>query len=140
MVDYTDKYLKYKNRYLMDKKQGKSILDYFFSDNNTRNHTGPAMVLVKSDSCGHCIEFKDAWNTIARNRDNTCKFISYDINKDMHKIDKLGHDIVGVPEIMMISLDNGTPIKNSQQVYNGSREPPSLNSFITDFFDKLPRN
>ena len=140
MVDYTNKYLKYKNRYLKDKKEGRSVLDYFFSDNNISNHSGYAMVLVKSDSCGHCINFKDAWNTISRNRENTCKFISYDVSKDMDKIDKLGRNIVGVPEIMMISLENGNPVKNSHEVYEGNRKSSSLDSFIADFFSKLSKN
>ena len=84
----------------------------------------------------YCISFKEAWNTISNNRLKTCKFISYDVSSDSKKINKLGYDILGVPELVMVSLKNGEPVANSQEVYNGDRTTDSINSFLAEFFKK----
>ena len=142
MTDYTKKYIKYKSRYLnnkdkeMDKYESGNVLDYFYNDKSSKNYNGHAMILVKSDTCQYCISFKEAWNTISNNRLNTCKFISYDINRDSKKIDKLGYDIVGVPELVMVALKNGEPVPASHEVYNGDRTSLSIDAFLENFFKK----
>ena len=109
---YHEKYLKYKNKYLALK--------------NTQNMVGGSdkiqIILYKSSTCGHCINFMPTWKALQNKYNNKYEFITWDATENKDKFD----DIMGVPTIKI--SDNGVT-----REYNGDRSLESLTELLDNF-------
>lgn len=131
-MDYTEKYLKYKNKYLTLKK----IIDNI-KPHPTNIQLGGGkdditkVILFKASWCGHCKRLVPIWNTLTDKEkypdySKKLDFIVYDSVTDKEKIKEW--DISGFPTIMIVK--NG--IANE---YNGPREMQDM----IDLFDTLTK-
>ena len=118
-MDYQDKYLKYKLKYINLKSHNKHNLlgGAVKNENNT-------LYLFKAEWCGHCKAFKSTWNELQNNVDNKINFVTYDADKDA-KIMK-EYNINGFPTLM---------IKSDNKIieYNGNRDLNSIKDFINTY-------
>jgi thiol-disulfide isomerase/thioredoxin len=119
-MDYHDKYLKYKNKYLKLK---------FLEQKNSTMHGGsnPAKAtlnLFKAEWCGHCINFKPIWEKIQTEKSNNISFKSYDADKDKQAIKSF--NIEGFPTLI---LTQG----NKAIEYVGNRDYDSIIEFISTY-------
>ena len=116
MVDYTQKYLKYKTKYLELKK----ILDQKkqFGGNNK-----PELILVKAEWCSHCKNFKNTWANLQKTPELLKKvnFITLDADVNSNEVKQL--KVSGYPTIL---IKKG----NQYTEYNESREFNNIKKYI----------
>jgi thioredoxin-related protein len=93
--DYTNKYLKYKNKYLNLKKNNTMI----GGSKNNKND----ILLFKSEGCHWCIEFKKTWEQLINDKKLNSKynFTSYDFNEEDHKKKFEEYKIKGFPTLII---------------------------------------
>jgi thiol-disulfide isomerase/thioredoxin len=119
-MDYRDKYLKYKAKYLKLKSLEKSY--------QTKQMTGGSdkgtIYLFKAEWCGHCRGFKPTWEKLQKDMQNKVNFITYDSEKDANIMKK--YNIGGFPTLIMKVGDKAIE-------YVGSRDYDSLKDFITQY-------
>ena len=111
-MDYRQKYLKYKFKYLSLK-------------NTTTNQKGgskPEIMLFKATWCPHCTNFLPTWEKIQQNLKNKYLFTTYDSELNKDKIDQW--KVTGFPTLM---------IKNGENVeeYAGSRDYDVLLKYLS---------
>lgn len=121
-MDYFQKYLKYKTKYLNLKNQENK----FTMSGGGPSITKPTLYLFKSETCPYCIRIKSLWEKLQNNSELQKKnidFVTYDniLNKD--KMNIFGA-IKGYPTIMF-QVDN-----NTVKEYQGKRDEQSIISFI----------
>jgi thiol-disulfide isomerase/thioredoxin len=139
-LDFKTKYLKYKVKYLKLKNQiggnqsDNNQSDSYQSDNNKSNNNKSDnnqsdnkkidVILFKSDSCGHCINFLPTWKTLQKKFVGNSKynFITYDskINKDKFE----ENNINSIPEIY---LKKG----KLTEYYSGGRDYKSIFDYLS---------
>jgi thiol-disulfide isomerase/thioredoxin len=119
MSDYI-KYLKYKNKYCLLKKQ------YLESLKTQQTGGGQIKVMLfKSDTCGHCKTFKPIWDAVTKKYHNL-KFIVYDYMKDESVMKE--YNIEGFPTIIVEKITDG---KIERGEYNDERTPDAFNNFLS---------
>ena len=112
-MNYDEKYIKYKNKYL-------TLLNQ-----NGGNGDRIKLMAFTADWCNHCKNFMPVYNSLANNKDNNkIKFINYDSEKNSDKISK--YKISGFPTLL---------IKYNKKLieYTGKRDENN----ILDFINKL---
>ena len=118
MSNYTEKYLKYKTKYVNLKK----IIN--LKGGSEEKNT---IFLIKADWCGHCKQFKSTWEKL-NNNNNNVKFVTLDGDKDQNKIKQNNFNVLGYPTILFKS-------KNKVIEYNGNRDYDSVHEFIKQYND-----
>ena len=113
-MDYNNKYIKYKLKYLKLKKNYKLI------GGNNKND----LYLFKAEWCGHCQAFKNEWENLKKDNELNKKvnFITFDSEKDAIKIKEW--KINGYPTILLKKND-ATAVE-----YFGNRNINSIKEFI----------
>jgi thiol-disulfide isomerase/thioredoxin len=116
-MDYNEKYLKYKNKYLELKK--------IINSNNMigGSSSDTTMYLFKADWCGHCKNLAPVWDQLQKEVTNI-KFVTYDSQKDKNSIEK--YNISGFPTIILKKNDKAYD-------YGGARDLNSLKDFINSY-------
>jgi thioredoxin-like negative regulator of GroEL len=113
-MDYKQKYLKYKSKYLELQKIAA-----------TRQMTGGSdkteIYLFKAEWCPHCVAFKPVWNKLQTALKGKYTFVTVDADKDKDKIKQWG--IEGFPTIIK-------RVGNNAVEYNGPRDEVDLMNFI----------
>ena len=110
-MDYKERFLKYKNKYLAEKMKlmsGGAI-------------EKPKIMLFKADWCGHCKSFKGVWDQLSKNSGLDVEFITYDSEKDKELFKQ--YSISGFPTLL---FKNG----NRLIEYNNDRDYDSIRDFI----------
>lgn len=111
MVDYTEKYLKYKTKYLELKK--KIDQKKQFGGNNK-----PELILVKAEWCGHCKNFKDTWSNLQKIPQLLKKvnFTTLDADLNSNEVGRL--KVSGYPTILIKKGDQYTEYTESRNFEN----------------------
>ena len=117
MENYTQKYLKYKNKYLELKKMEKKNMSGGGPDKIN-------VILFKADWCGHCKSFKSTWEGISKmpELNNKYNFTVYDADKDRSTFEE--YKVDAFPTIL---VEKG---KGNIIPYNGDRSFEDLNGFL----------
>ncbi len=115
--DYTQKYLKYKNKYLELKKK---------LDKKAMSGGGGKVdiMLFKADWCGHCKNFKPTWDAVSSAYKNKYNFITYDADKQREVFEK--YKVDGFPTVLVKQGDNIIP-------FDGERSFEDLSNFVNRF-------
>jgi len=114
--NYTNKYLKYKEKYLHLKKLEQKLNMKGGGDKKT-------LALFKAEWCGHCIGFKETWNKLKDNNQNI-NFVTYDSEKNSNEIKK--YKIEGFPTLILLS-------NNKAIEYVGPRNKEAIEEFIKQY-------
>ena len=118
-MNFHEKYLKYKSKYL-------NLKEIIYKNTNYNQIGGgnkKEIYLFKAEWCPHCIGFKPTWKKLEKEYNTKYNFITYDSEKDKESIKKW--DIKGFPTIIK-------KIGNSMEEYVGPRDEESVKKFITD--------
>jgi thiol-disulfide isomerase/thioredoxin len=112
-MDYEQKYLKYKSKYLQLK-------------NNLNFQTGggddkPIVSLFKSEQCGHCKNFKPNWNDLQTKHPDVATYQTFDSQNNNLKF--AANNINGVPTILKT-------YNNETTEYQGDRSVDDLVNWI----------
>jgi thiol-disulfide isomerase/thioredoxin len=115
-MDYKNKYLKYKQKYL----ELKNIIKTQQGGGSNK----PSLYLFKAEWCGHCKAFKNEWQKLQNIKElqNKVNFVTFDSNNHEKEMKEWG--IQGFPTIILKKQDN-TAIE-----YNQSRDVDTLREFI----------
>lgn len=117
-MNYHDKYLKYKSKYLKLKSLEESQNNMIGGSNmNT-------IYLFKAEWCGHCQGFKPTWEKLQNKLSNKINFVTYDSEKDSSLMEK--YKIKGFPTLIMKVGDKAIE-------YVGSRDYESVKDFIVQY-------
>jgi thioredoxin-related protein len=116
--DYTNKYLKYKNKYLNLKQNNIMIGGNKKNKNDKEN-----VLLFKSENCGWCTKFETDWNRLKEGLNSKYNFISYEFTDKNHKEQFEKYNIKGFPTLLI--NDNGTYVE-----YNGERDYKTLYNYL----------
>jgi len=114
--DYTEKYLKYKAKYISLKKLEQKLNMKGGGDKKT-------LALFKAEWCGHCIGFKETWNQL-KNENKNINFITYDSEINKNEIKK--YNIQGFPTIILLLNDKAIE-------YVGPRSRDAIEEFIKQY-------
>lgn len=111
-MNYREKYLKYKSKYL----QLKASLKEMHGGNDK------TLYLFKAEWCGHCVNFKPVWNELQKTE--KINFVTYDA--DTHKDEIKNFKIEGYPTLI---LKKG----NEAVEYSGGRTVEDIKDFIKSY-------
>lgn len=123
MKTYQEKYLKYKQKYLLLKNKL----------NNTPSQTGggnkgnlgqydKTLTLIKADWCGHCKAFKPIWEELP----SKIKYINFKtLDNDINKKEIEKYKISGFPSLIL-------EIKDKKIKYEGHRDVESIKKFVEE--------
>jgi thiol-disulfide isomerase/thioredoxin len=116
-MDYYNKYLEYKLKYLKLKEN--------HTQSGGNNNSKPGIYLFKAEWCGHCKSFKNDWNNLQTDKELNKKinFITFDSEKNVNQINEW--KVSGYPTIMLKKGDNAIE-------YFGSRDVESIKKFINE--------
>ena len=118
-MDYTEKYLKYKNKYSAAKKKQNEEMNLRGGGRNNSK-----LILFKAAWCSHCVKFEPTWNSIQQNKNNNVQYVTYDANNDSEAIRK--YNITGYPTLLLS--------KNNKLVeYVGNRTIDGIQDFIKSY-------
>ena len=112
---YRLKYLKYKNKYLQLKA---------FKNSQKGGADIPTLNLFKSDSCGHCINFKPLWKELQNELKDKVNFKVFDAQTDRKIMQTYG--IEGYPTLI---LEKG----NNKVEFNDYRTKENIINFINKY-------
>jgi thiol-disulfide isomerase/thioredoxin len=116
-MNYSEKYLKYKTKYLELKK-------LLTNDVQTGGANDKNLILFKAEWCGHCKNFLPEWNELQKSDlKNKVNFITYDSDKNSNEIKQWKID--GYPTMY---LQQG---KNAIE-YQGNRTKEEITKFINE--------
>ncbi len=129
MEDYTSKYLKYKEKYLVLQKEYNELLK-IKKTKGMRGGSGVqadnkiTIMLFKADWCGHCKNFKPTWDKVSEIYNKKYNFIVYDADKQREKFEE--YKVEAFPTIL---------VKNGAQTiqYDGDRSFDDINNFLQHF-------
>lgn len=105
---YTEKYLKYKDKYLKLRQLIESKGNFQSGGKSKKE-----VILFKADWCSHCKTFLPLWKSLQKKYKNKYNFITYDSDANKNMIEK--YKINGFPTLY---------INNKE--YTGSREVNEL--------------
>jgi thiol-disulfide isomerase/thioredoxin len=111
-MNYEQKYLKYKSKYLSLKNK-KSM--------SGGGNEKTKVILFKADWCGHCKHFKPTWEAVSKQYNNKYEFIVYDADKQRDKFEE--YKVDAFPTVM---VKNGDKLMN----YDGDRSVDDFTNFI----------
>jgi len=112
MEDYSQKYLKYKAKYINLKNKSRKSM----SGGGNIN-----VILFKADWCGHCKSFKPTWEAVSKHYKEKYNFITYDADKNLDKLKE--YKVDSFPTILLKKDSDLIP-------YNGDRSFEDFNSFL----------
>lgn len=110
-IDYKNKYLKYKTKYLSIKNNmqgGSDKID---------------VILFKAEWCGYCKKFSPTWERVKDEYKNKYNFVTYDSDKNKNEIKEWG--VNGFPSIYFKKGDKVIE-------YTGSREYDNFVQMLLD--------
>jgi len=111
-MNYYQKYIKYKAKYLNIKNNNKVL---------TGGGEKTKVYLFKADWCGHCKGFKPTWEKLQKDLSNKFEFITMDSEKNKEEITKW--DIKGFPTIIKL-------VGSKAEEYMGPRDEMSVKKFL----------
>ena len=134
-MDYQEKYLKYKIKYLKLKSQKKQILgtsnvsllggslerQSHSNSINSNKKQENTLYLFKANWCYHCKEFKSTWDYLQETISDKINFVTFDADEDAKMIKE--YKIEGFPTLILKS-------KNKAIEYVGPRDFNSIKEFI----------
>jgi len=112
-MNYQEKYLVYKNKYLKLKntvqKGGNDKID---------------LILFKTNWCGHCKNFSPVWNNLQKMYESKYNFITYD--GDENKKELKSYNVQGFPTLYIKK-------NNELEEYMGPRDIDTMNTFLNNY-------
>ncbi len=126
-MNYNDKYLKYKMKYLQLLRENKHILDKIDYSHKIQQNGGSKDIKNKrfiaftAKWCGHCQRFASEWKQIEKTKMKNVSFINYD--SEIHKDQIDAFEVKGFPTFL---LDTG----NNMIEYTGNRSKEDIIEFI----------
>ena len=132
--NYTQKYLKYKEKYLALQKEYNKL-----TTNNVKiagmgfnmkggsaiqNDNKTTVILFKADWCGHCNHFKPTWEKVSELYNKKFNFVVYDADKQTDKFKE--YKVDAFPTVLVKNGSNVVP-------YDGDRSIGDLNDFLNNF-------
>lgn len=114
MEDYSQKYLKYKAKYIHLKNKSKNSMSGGGNDKIQ-------IMLFKADWCGHCKNFKNTWEAVSKHYKNKYNFITYDADTQLSELKK--YNVDAFPTVLIQKGKELIP-------YNGDRSFEDFNGFI----------
>jgi protein disulfide-isomerase A6 len=111
-MNYEEKYLKYKAKYLSLKNK-KSM--------SGGGNDKIKVILFKADWCGHCKHFKPTWEAISKQYNNKYEFIVYDADKQKEHFKE--YNVDAFPTVI---VKNGNKLMN----YEGDRSVDDFSNFL----------
>ena len=123
-IDYTEKYLKYKNKYLALKKSARPQSNLNMKGGASgQSTTRPKIYLFKAEWCPHCRIFKPTWDQLQKKM-KSVEFITLDSDANAREIKKF--KIEGYPTIIL--MNGGKAIE-----YVGPRDEMGVENFINEY-------
>ena len=124
-MNYQEKYLKYKAKYLKLKSQEKSLNNNLImtGGGNNKQNT-PTLFLFKAEWCPHCKVFKNTWDDLKKNMQSKVNFVMFDSEQNSAQIKEF--NIEGFPTLI---LKTGTKAIE----YVGPRDFQSVKEFIETY-------
>lgn len=133
MDNYTQKYLKYKEKYLALQKEYDQLIKMKAANmkGGNGNHASKmtsdnkiTVMLFKADWCGHCVKFKPTWDKLSEIYNKKFNFITYDADKQRDKF--IEYKVDAFPTVL---------VKNGSQTipYDGDRSFDEMNNFLQHF-------
>ncbi len=123
-IDYQEKYLKYKAKYLklkdLEKELNKKKVKIMSGGGNPLN----SIYLFKAEWCGHCQGFKPTWEKLKNEMETKIKFVTFDSEKNAKEIKE--YNIEGFPTLIM-------KVGNKAIEYVGPRDEQSIKDFINQY-------
>jgi thiol-disulfide isomerase/thioredoxin len=137
-MDYQDKYLKYKSKYLKlkeleDSQNNRISLTNLskLSSNIVRNSfnmmggsSKNTLYLMKAEWCPHCVAFKPIWNKLQDELKDLINFKTLDSEKDKEEIKT--YNIDGFPTIIF-------RVGDKSYEYVGPRDEQGIKDFIKQY-------
>jgi thioredoxin-like negative regulator of GroEL len=120
-MNYQNKYLKYKSKYLNLLSAQNNSVNRFTTQLGGGVKKSNEIYLFKAEWCPHCVHFKDTWSELQSNLKNKYQFKTFDSDADANKIKEWG--VKGFPTIIKKQGDNVTE-------YVGPRDYESVRQFI----------
>jgi thioredoxin-like negative regulator of GroEL len=117
MMEYQEKYLKYKLKYIKLKSHNKQLTGGSKKQENT-------LYLFKAEWCHHCKDFKSTWENLQNTKGDNINFKTYDADKDAKIIKQ--YKIDGYPTLILKS-------GNGAYEYVGPRDMNSITNFIDKY-------
>jgi thiol-disulfide isomerase/thioredoxin len=118
-MDFKQKYLKYKQKYLNLQMQ------LYTQGGGSSSQSQPITLnLFKADWCPHCVSFKPTWEALQKNKQFNIKYKTYDA--DAHKTDIANWKIQGFPTLI---LQTG----NKSVEFVGEKTIDSISKFIKEY-------
>ncbi len=122
-MNYQEKYLKYKAKYLKLKSQEK--LGKFNMTGGAANKLDkPTLYLFKAEWCPHCVAFKPTWKDLEKKMESKVDFVMFDSEANANEISK--YKIEGFPTLILKT--GGKAIE-----YVGPRDFSSVKEFIETY-------
>jgi thiol-disulfide isomerase/thioredoxin len=118
-MDYQEKYLKYKTKYLNLKSQEKSFDKIIMTGGNNKEKA--TLYLFKAEWCPHCISFKPTWENLIKNFESKVNFVMYDSEKNASECKE--NKIEGYPTLILKT-------KSKAIEFVGHRDFNSVKEFI----------
>jgi thioredoxin-like negative regulator of GroEL len=118
--NYTQKYLKYKEKYLALQKEYTQLIKM---KNMKGGNASTSIMLFKADWCKHCTNFKPVWAKTSELYNTKYKFIEYDVDNNKKEFEE--YKVNGMPTVLVKNGSNVYP-------YNGERTFDGFNNFLNE--------
>jgi len=122
-MNYQEKYLKYKAKYLKLKSQEK-LASFNMTGGASKKLDKPALYLFKAEWCPHCVAFKQTWKDLEKKLESKVDFIMFDSEANSNEIKE--YNIEGFPTLILKA--GGKAIE-----YVGPRDYASVKEFIETY-------
>ena len=121
MENYTQKYLKYKEKYLALQKVYNELM---LKKNMNGGGNDIQIMLFKADWCGHCKHFKPTWEKISEMYKYKYNFVIYDADNQTDKFKE--YKVDAFPTVLVKTSNTS----NNIITYDGDRSFDDFNNFI----------
>lgn len=120
MKTYQEKYLKYKQKYLLLKNKLNSSISQTGGGNKDNGQYEKTLTLIKADWCGFCKAFKPIWEDLP----SKIKYVNFKtLDNDINKKEIEKYDISGYPSLVL-------EIGDKKIKYEGKRNVESIKKFV----------